>query len=67
MYAYCRRCVQQCEHELIESENNECKNLIHILNANFYTDVQDLKLCALCDYIMREEGISLEHIIAVNK
>lgn len=43
------------------------KALTEILNPSFYTGVPDSQLRPLCDYLMRQEGISSSHIIAANE
>lgn len=43
------------------------EKLNEILDAEFYTGVPDSQLKALCDYLMKEYGISSKHMIAANE
>ncbi len=46
----------------------KAKNLVNILDADFYTGVPDSLLKPLCDYLMEKWGIdSKHHIIAANE
>lgn len=43
------------------------KALADILTPVFYTGVPDSQLRSLCDYLMQQEGISSNHVIAANE
>ena len=45
----------------------EVKEFIKCLGVEFYTGVPDSQLKALCDYLMKEYGISHRHVIAANE
>lgn len=45
----------------------QVKTMLDILGASFYTGVPDSLLKPLCNYLMKEYGISKRHIIAANE
>lgn len=46
----------------------DVRKLVEIMNADFFVGVPDSQLRALCDYLMKEYGISQKHhIIAANE
>lgn len=43
------------------------EKFVDLLNSEFYTGVPDSQLRPLCDYLMEEQGISKQHVIAANE